>query len=216
MTFYIRMRMDRKGRGASQYASVWFKMEQAETTRRRRLGVQDWLLAGYRALVRQGPPGLRAEALARDLGTTKGSFYWHFADVGAFRAALLTYWVTRAYNDVLAAVEAETTPAARLHLLAALAVGYRDPDYGGAALEPALRAWAREDAAVAVAVADMDARRLKYVTALCLACGRPDPTLPGLIYAAITGYTAFDAATISVSEAQAGMRALLHLAGVPG
>lgn len=205
-----------KGRGVSQYASVWLKMEQAETPRRRRLAAQDWLLAGYRALVRQGPAGLRAEALARDLGTTKGSFYWHFADVGAFRAALLTYWVTRAFNEVLAAVEVETAPAARLHRLVALAVGYRDPDYGGAALEPALRAWAREDAAVAAAVADMDARRLRYVAALCAACGRADPALPGLIYAAVTGYTVFDAATIPVADAQAGMRALLHLAGVPG
>ena len=93
-------------------------MKQAETGRRRRLGGQDWLLAGYRALVRQGPSGLKAEALARDLGTTKGSFYWHFADMTAFRAALLAYWVDRAYADVVAAVEVEATPAAKLHKLA--------------------------------------------------------------------------------------------------
>lgn len=191
-------------------------MAQTEAQRRRRLSAQDWLLAGYRALVRQGPSGLKAEALARDLGTTKGSFYWHFADIAAFRAELLAYWAERAYGDILATVEVEVTPGARLHKLAMLAVGYRDPEYGGAALEPALRAWAREDRGVAGAVAEMDARRVNYVKALCLACGVKDPALPGLIYAAVTGYTSFDARTVTLADAQAGMRAMLRMVGVPG
>ncbi|MFN3661424.1 TetR family transcriptional regulator [Yoonia sp.] len=42
---------------------------------------EDWLMAGFRALASHGPSALRAAALARDLGTTKGSFYWHFKDL---------------------------------------------------------------------------------------------------------------------------------------
>ena len=38
-------------------------------------------MAGFRALARSGARALRAEALARDLDTTKGSFYWHFKDL---------------------------------------------------------------------------------------------------------------------------------------
>lgn len=202
--------------GLSQYATVWFDMAELETERRRRLGVEDWLLAGFRALVRQGPSGLRAEALARDLGTTKGSFYWHFSDVPTFRAEMLAYWAARAYGDVIAAVDLEPTPAARLLRLSVLAVSHRDPAYGGAALEPALRAWAREDAAVARAVAEMDARRVQYVKALCLAAGLSDPAFPLLLYAASAGYAGFDAGFAGVARAEAGMRALLRLAGING
>ena len=62
----------------------------------------------------------------------------------------------------------------------------------------------------------MDARRVGYVKSLCLACGVKDPAMPGLIYAAVTGYTAFDAGTITVADAQAGMQTMLQMAGVPG
>jgi len=47
-------------------------------TRGTRLGKADWLDAGLAALAAEGPAALRAEALARQLNTTKGSFYWHF------------------------------------------------------------------------------------------------------------------------------------------
>ncbi|MEH6751885.1 MAG: TetR family transcriptional regulator, partial [Paracoccaceae bacterium] len=37
-------------------------------------------MAGLAALAEAGPVALKAEPMARRLGTTKGSFYWHFAD----------------------------------------------------------------------------------------------------------------------------------------
>ncbi len=189
-------------------------MSKPETGRRTQLCAEDWLMAGFRALVRQGPSGLRAESLARDLKTTKGSFYWHFADVPSFRAELLALWATRAYGDVLAQLADAATPHAKLTRLCVLAVSYRDPTYGGAALEPALRAWAREDTNVARAVAEMDARRISYVKSLCLACGLTNPDLPLLLYAASQGYDSLDSANTGVLAAERGMRALLQLAGV--
>jgi AcrR family transcriptional regulator len=189
-------------------------MAEPVTERRKRLAGEDWLLAGFRALVRQGPSGLKAEGLARDLGTTKGSFYWHFADVPTFRAEMLAYWAARAYGDVIAQVEAAPSPAARLQKLALLAVSHRDPAYGGAAVEPALRAWAREDANVARAVAEMDGRRVNYVKALCLGAGVTDPALPHLLYAASTGYADFDQSAFGLADAEAGMLALLRMAGI--
>lgn len=188
-------------------------MTEPATAPRRRLGAQDWLMAGFRALVRQGPLGLKAESLARDLATTKGSFYWHFADVPAFRAEMLAHWATRAYGDVIAQVEAAPSPTARLCKLALLAVGHRDPAYGGLALEPALRAWAREDANVARAMAEMDARRVNYVKSLCLAAGLSDPALPHLLYAASAGYADLEQGGFGLDEAEAGMLALLRMAG---
>src|SRR5207247_4105060 len=45
-----------------------------------RLGKDDWLRGARLALLREGPNGVRVEPLARELGVTKGSFYWHFHD----------------------------------------------------------------------------------------------------------------------------------------
>ena len=52
----------------------------------------DWLRAARLALLRQGPDGVRVEPLARDLGVTKGSFYWHFRDRAELLEALLVEW----------------------------------------------------------------------------------------------------------------------------
>jgi AcrR family transcriptional regulator len=45
---------------------------------------EDWIRAAGRRLAQGGAAAVAVEALARDLGVTKGSFYWHFRD----RAAL--------------------------------------------------------------------------------------------------------------------------------
>jgi AcrR family transcriptional regulator len=47
---------------------------------------EDWIQAAVSALAERGEVGLAVEELARTLGVTKGSFYWHFKD----RAALVT------------------------------------------------------------------------------------------------------------------------------
>ena len=54
-----------------------------------RLGPREWVNAGLRALSRSGFTALKAESLSKSLGVSRGSFYWHFADVGAFQAAVL-------------------------------------------------------------------------------------------------------------------------------
>jgi CubicO group peptidase (beta-lactamase class C family) len=57
-----------------------------------RLSREDWLKAARLALLHSGPDGVRIESLARDLGVTKGSFYWHFDDRRDLLEALLTEW----------------------------------------------------------------------------------------------------------------------------
>jgi AcrR family transcriptional regulator len=47
---------------------------------------------GLEALVKSGPEALKAARLARMLGVTTGSFYWHFGCVAEFRSGLLEYW----------------------------------------------------------------------------------------------------------------------------
>lgn len=144
-------------------------------------------MAGFRALVSAGPNALRAEPLARAMGTTKGSFYWHFKDVADYHARLLAHWETRAFDDVVAALAPQSPAAARLRHLCRLAVSFAHPAYGGAELEPALRAWARGDADVAACVRRMDARRIAYLETLCHEAGITAPHAARLLYAAATG-----------------------------
>lgn len=177
------------------------------TPSRPRLTAEDWLMAGFRALARSGPTALKAEALARELGTTKGSFYWHFADLPDYLFRLIRLWEERAFDGVIALLDPAAPPRARLEQLCMLAVGFRDPSYGGAALEPALRAWALASADVAQAVARMDARRRAYLVSLCREAGVENPDAPEALCALVVGLE-----TLGVKDAHKTMR--LVLAGI--
>src|SRR5271163_3889943 len=70
------------------------------------LSANDWLDQGLKALAQSGFTALKAEPLAKALGVSRGSFYWHFADTGAFRAAILAHWREVAAERIIANVEA--------------------------------------------------------------------------------------------------------------
>ena len=148
---------------------------------------EDWLRAGFRALVDTGPEALKAEPLARRVGATKGSFYWHFQDVPAFRAALLEHWEQRAYRDIVDFVEREPEPVKRLRLLGQIAASGAEDAYGGIAVEPAIRAWGRADKTVAACLARVDRQRLDYLQTLLQQLDLGNPDFARLIYAGLIG-----------------------------
>jgi len=74
-------------------------------TSRKRLSREDWVEAGFRALMAGGPDAVAVEPLATGLSVTKGSGYWHFADRSALLTAVLDLWVQRLTVDVVARVE---------------------------------------------------------------------------------------------------------------
>lgn len=147
--------------------------------RKQRLSPEDWLKAGLDALAASGPEALKAEPLARALETTKGSFYWHFADVPAFRQALLEFW---GENAALPTEPDDKTDAvAQLHAL------MRDGFPGASETEAAMRGWARTDPNVAATLADIDAMRLTYLGAVLRQLGVRNPEIARLLYAARVG-----------------------------
>ncbi len=151
-----------------------------------RLTPVDWIAAGFRALATHGPEAIKAEPLARALGTTKGSFYWHFKDVPAFKAQMLKHWHDEAFVAIARAVDAGSDPTDRLYHLAELATTDRE-DYGGAATEPAIRAWAAADPDVAAAVRDVDAKRLAYLEDLLAELDLTNPDFARIVYGAYVG-----------------------------
>jgi len=69
------------------------------------LSAQDWLDRGLRALAAKGAGALKAESLAKAMGVSRGSFYWHFADIAAFRTAILAQWREVSAERVIADLE---------------------------------------------------------------------------------------------------------------
>lgn len=57
-----------------------------------RLSATDWEQGALEMIAEQGVAGLAIEALARRLGVTKGSFYWHFKNREALLEAALNRW----------------------------------------------------------------------------------------------------------------------------
>ena len=95
---------------------------------RQRLSREAWARAGLRALTAGGVAAVAVEPLAAALGTTKGSFYWHFSDREELVRAALELWEleqTSAVIDELGAVE---EPRERLRALLTLVLTHRGPD----------------------------------------------------------------------------------------
>ena len=70
-----------------------------------RLTRDRWIEAGLEALRRDGPAALAADPMARKLGVSRGSFYWHFKSALDFQAAVLGGWEQQWTNRVIAAVD---------------------------------------------------------------------------------------------------------------
>lgn len=127
---------------------------------RPKLTPSDWIMAGFDALVGGGHEAVRVEALARDLGATKGSFYWHFRDLRAFHAAMLEAFERLAAPGITSAGRRGGNPRAQVMRLVEIVSALPEDECDGAALEPALRDWGRTDPLARETLARVDARRL--------------------------------------------------------
>lgn len=162
----------------------------------RQLGREDWIAAGATALATRGAPGFRVEAVARSLGVSKGSFYWHFRDRNAWRDAVLGWWEHRIYEIMVLAHRrsAEAKQAMQggdLHHCSdgssragprrrsragsdpGQEPGVQGRDVVPAGLECALRLWAREDIGVALCLQRIAAERRRSATGASAAPATP-------------------------------------------
>jgi AcrR family transcriptional regulator len=121
------------------------------------LSIKDWLDLGLKTLATRGFTALKAEPLAKQMGVSRGSFYWHFADIGAYHAAILRHWREVAAEQIIANLEAASSHDDPLALLLRQAFG------GKLTLENAVRTWATVDPAARAAVQAIDRRRLGYL-----------------------------------------------------
>ncbi|KUL34003.1 TetR/AcrR family transcriptional regulator [Streptomyces regalis] len=128
---------------------------------RRHLTPQDWSTAALRAMAHGGVAAVSVNALAGELGTTRGSFYWHFKDRDALLTAALEVWEEDNTTALISELGDITDPRQRLTALFTTALGQHDIN----GLEPAIVAHA-DHPAVAPILRRVTDRRIAYLTDL--------------------------------------------------
>ena len=129
------------------------------------LSAKDWLSHGMKTLANEGFAALRVVPLAKAMGVSRGSFYWHFADIDAFHLEILKLWRDIAAERIIADIEAVSEKDNALELLLRRVLGERR------GLENAVRRWAVVDPAAKDAVQAIDKRRVSYVEGLLRTSG---------------------------------------------
>lgn len=125
-----------------------------------RLSADDWAREALEQIAETGVASIAVEPLARRLGVTKGSFYWHFPSRDALLQAALERWETMEQELVFGSLEKVTDPRERLRALFQLVAHEVKSHVIYSELLKAL-----DHAAVSPVIGRVSARRLDYLTA---------------------------------------------------
>jgi AcrR family transcriptional regulator len=128
-----------------------------------RLTREHWIKGARTALLSGGVGAVSVEKLAKQLGVTKGSFYWHFADRAELLEALLAEWESE--TDLL--TEAVAAGQAGLRQLAdELAQNVILSEKGETPSDAAIFGWAAVSPEVAERVSVAEEKRIALFAAL--------------------------------------------------
>jgi len=172
------------------------------------LSATDWLNHGLKTLAQEGFTALKAVPLAKSMGVSRGSFYWHFADIEAFHGELLRLWRDIAAERIIADVDAASEKDNALQILLDRVFGEQR------ALENAVRRWAAVDPAARAAVQAIDRRRVSYVEGLLRAAGVADNaarTRAQILYWTYLGFALSDRA-LPPAQLRAVVQEMLRMA----
>ncbi|MDP9189231.1 MAG: TetR/AcrR family transcriptional regulator [Actinomycetota bacterium] len=78
---------------------------------------EDWTRAALDALAEGGVAAVTVDRLAKTVGATRGSFYWHFKDRRELIEVALAEWERSNTTELLPEAEAITDPVERLRYL---------------------------------------------------------------------------------------------------
>ncbi|MFW8594416.1 TetR/AcrR family transcriptional regulator [Cribrihabitans neustonicus] len=131
---------------------------------RPRLSEDDWLRAAHETLCDSGVEAVKVMPLAKALGVSRTSFYWHFPDREALLEAMIRRWEEKNTGNLVArsAAYAESIAEALFNLFDC----WIDPDLFDSRLDLAIRNWARNDAALQARLDQADAQREAALTAM--------------------------------------------------
>lgn len=176
-------------------------------TPRTQLGRAEWIAGATELMAERGIDGLRVEVLAKELGVTKGSFYWHFKDRQDLLEGILEIWRNGRLRDIEKQTAA-TPGKERNQLLHLIEVYSAARNRKGIAIELAIRDWARRDAATRAIVEEVDTYRLECTRRLYRSSGYDEQEAKArsvLLYAYVFGqslmiYDKFDSKIPALKE----------------
>lgn len=131
----------------------------------------DWVEAAWQLLGEAGVDGVRVEALARKLGVTKGSFYWHFKNRQDLIDALFDRWFGLREESRDDFLRDNPTPQERLWKV--IERGITRGTRGQAA---ALRLWAQHHPKAGGRITEADSIRRRFFIEQFRALGHDDHT----------------------------------------
>lgn len=143
----------------------------AEVAPRNQLTPEDWIKAARILLVSRSIDAVRVEVLSKELGVTRGSFYWHFKDRDDLLHRMLEAWRDEATEQIIYSFERRNlTPRDLIRDL--LSLPFRGVQAQEAAsTEFAIRVWAHRDERVRQILDEVDAKRLSYTSQCFSALG---------------------------------------------
>jgi AcrR family transcriptional regulator len=125
-----------------------------------------WLDAAGRAIAEGGFDDVRILTLARRLGVTRGSFYWHFSDHSELIARFLSRWRDRRLAEITYLRQTGGGDETELHRIFRLVLSQPSRNSRQMRVELAVRDFARRNAYAAKVVGEVDRARIDYCTHL--------------------------------------------------
>ncbi|HEX7062958.1 MAG TPA: TetR/AcrR family transcriptional regulator [Woeseiaceae bacterium] len=119
-----------------------------------------WLDAAAAAIAEGGFDNVRVLTLAKQLGVTRGSFYWHFQDHAELIASFLDRWRERRLAELACLQAGPGDSVAELRRVLRLVLSEPARNTRRMRVELAVRDFARRDAHAARIVADVDQARI--------------------------------------------------------
>jgi AcrR family transcriptional regulator len=166
----------------------------------------NWIRAAFARLANEGIESVRIELLARDLGVSKGSFYWHFRDREDLLTCVLDRWEADEV-EWLAATDVKMRAAARWARFVEHCA-----DLNRARLESAVRGWAQRDEGmstrISARISGIDKKRIAHIASVLRDIGFAAPSAASWSELALLVYLGWLDRVVRDPEFQASGRGL--------
>lgn len=138
----------------------------------RRPSKEDWLNLAVRTLVGSGIESVKIQVMAKTLGVSRSSFYWHFKSMTELQDQMLSHWIEKNTSPI---IERAMRPAEAItSAVSAVFECWVDDHLFDPNLDMAVRLWGRKDQKVRSVVKEADDMRLGALTRMYLRYGYPE------------------------------------------
>jgi len=156
----------------------------------------DWLNLAIETLVNEGIDQVKVQVMSKKLGVSRSSFYWFFESIQDLQNQLLTHWLARNTDPIIARAQ---RPAPNVvQAVCNVFECWVDPELFDPNLDAAIRYWGRRDPAVRSIVDRADTKRLEAVANMFVRYDYPEDE--ALIRARVLYFTQIGHYTLEVRE----------------